>query len=184
MPHPLGTMPFPDHFLPNFLPHYCSRWPYYSVLLKPALWLHCCGTFQTLIGEPLRELHLEPLFCSSLYLACQVHIFYSLLFYMGSQFSHWLASGFVVYFSTPRCLGVPWFQVIILRITFVWHHDEMTKSTTPRWMGWLNNIITTFGRPLSTSTLGGEICWLATALLCVLAEHITILKSMDSHHTL
>ena len=42
-----------------------------------ALWLHCCGNFQTQIGEPLRELNLEPLFCSSLLASPGPHILLS-----------------------------------------------------------------------------------------------------------
>ena len=46
------------------------------MLLKPALWIHCCD-FQTLIGELLRELSLEPLFCISLFSSPGPHILLS-----------------------------------------------------------------------------------------------------------
>ena len=42
-----------------------------------ALRLHYCGNFQTQIGEPLRELSLEPLFCSSLLASPGPHILLS-----------------------------------------------------------------------------------------------------------
>ena len=85
-------MPSLAHYLPNLLPHYCGRWPCHSVLLKPTLWLYCCGNFQTEIVEPLREFSLEPLFCSSL---------------LGSPGLHILLSGFV-------------FRLTVLSLTCQW----------------------------------------------------------------
>ena len=126
---PIGTMPSPAHFLPNLLPHYYGTWSYHSVLLTPALWLHCCGNFQTQIGEPLRELSLEPLFCSSLLaspgphillsgfvfgltvlsLTCQWPVF-SLPFPLLPFVScYCVPSGFVMYSDKQNCYNVWYF---------------------------------------------------------------------------